>query len=283
MLTIILPTYNRRQVLERTIATYIELSRRHEVLVIDDGSNDGTCDWLRGLGLRVIRHARRQGLPAARNTGLVTATSPWVLFGEDDVIMPAHYPDVLLRAAAELPRVGAVAGRLHAGSSWSLPDQPPAAERAPLLDGGMLCANFAAELARPTIVPSLHACALVRRSAALGIGGYDRRFKDSAFREESDFYARLWRAGFACWLTPAAWAVHVRHRLGGGCRGAMTIADKVANRWSYWSNNNRFLDRHWRMWRRWTSIASPGAIKLGYAACLTRDTIRSLRKRAACE
>jgi GT2 family glycosyltransferase len=126
------------------------------------------------------------------------------------------------------------------------------------------------------VLPSLHACALVRRSPALAIGGYDESFTDSAFREESDFYARLWRSGWGCWMTPATWAVHVRHRLGGGCRGARPLARKIANRLSYWRNNSRFVDRHRRLWQRWGAAPGAGLIKLGYARTLLRDGLRSI-------
>ena len=64
---IILPTYNRRHILEKTLSSYTSLGVK--LLVVDDGSTDGTEGWLRSLGIAVVRHERRRGLPAARNTG----------------------------------------------------------------------------------------------------------------------------------------------------------------------------------------------------------------------
>jgi GT2 family glycosyltransferase len=267
-ITIVLPTYDRRHVLERTLASYLALARRHRLLVIDDGSHDGTAPWLRAQGVEVVRRASRGGLPAARNLGLRLSASPWVLFGEDDVLMPPDHGDALLAAAARLARLGplgALAGRLFAGTAWQLPERAPPDAHAALLDGRMLTGDFAAALPHARPLPSLHACALVRREAALGIGGYDERYTDSAFREESDFYARLWRSGHACWLVPDSFAVHVRHRLGGGCRGGARIAAKLANRWSYLANHRRFARRHQGLWQRWCPEAGAGASTVRWA------------------
>ena len=277
-LTIVLPTFNRRHVLERTIGCYRDLARHWPLVVVDDGSHDGTAGWLTGLGVRVVRHPRRRGLPAARNTGLRLATTRWVLFGEDDVLMPADHPQWLLGEAARLPGAGAIAGRLFAGTDWTLPNAVPADSRHALLDGDRLNADFAASLPRARPLPSLHACALVDRAAALAVGGYDERLFDSAFREESDLYARLWQAGLACWLTPATWAVHVRHRLGGGARGRAGLAGKLRNRWSYWRNDCAFIDRHWRLWRRWVDGPGPGVLKGAAARAIVRNALRAAER-----
>jgi GT2 family glycosyltransferase len=267
-LTIILPTYDRRHVLERTLPGYQASARLHRLLVIDDGSHDGTSAWLRAQGIEVVRQPRRRGLPAARNLGLALADTPWVLFGEDDVLMAADHGAALLRAAARLAShapVGAVAGRLFPGTSWTLPATVPGDAPQALLDGRYLTGEFAAPLPRDRPLPSLHACALVRRDAALAVGGYDERFTDSAFREESDFYARLWRAGYACWLTPDSWAIHVRHRLGGGCRGSPGTLAKLASRASYLVNNARYVQRHARMWTCWGAMTAPGICTVRWA------------------
>jgi glycosyltransferase involved in cell wall biosynthesis len=278
-LRIVLPTYNRRAVLERTLPAYLAMP--HPLLVVDDGSQDGTAAWLRGLGVAVVVHPRRLGLTAARNTGLELAGTTWVLFGEDDVLMPADHGERLLAEAERLgrgaPAPGAVAGRLYAGVSWTLPAAPPDDGPAALLDARWLLGDFAAPLMAARPLPSLHACALVRRAAALAIGGYDRAFRDSAFREESDFYARLWHAGHPCWLTPATWAVHVRHRLGGGCRGDRRLAAKLANRWSYWRNNARFVDRHRRLWQRWDAQAGLGSPKGRWAGRIALRALQAWR------
>lgn len=275
-LTIVLPTRDRRHVLERTIDHYRSLAERWPLLVVDDGSRDGTAEWLAGLGVAVLRTPRR-GLPSARNTGLQAARTPWVLFGEDDVLFGPGHVEALLAAAGRLPRCAAVAGRLFSGTDWRLPEQCPAASSGPLIDGTALRLDTAARLDRPVILPSLHACALVDRAAVLAAGGYDPAFTGSHFREESDLYARLWRSGRACWLVPDAWAIHVSHRLGGGCRGRRGLGAMILNRLSYLGNDARFAARHLRLWRRWKAGPDPGGHTAGAAWRLLRNLWRQVR------
>ncbi len=272
-LTIVLPTYDRRHVLERTIGCYQELAKQWPLLVVDDGSHDGTAEWLAGLGLRVLR-LPHGGLPAARNAGLRAATTPWVLFGEDDVLMRPEMPQRLLDWATRLPHCGAVAPRLHDGTAWDLPAMAPTPAAASPLLPGRFGARVDAAHERPQALPLVHACALVDRRAVLATGGYDPAYDGSHYREESEVYARLWRLGRSVWLAPDAWAIHVRHRLGGGCRGRGGAIARLANRWSYWRNDARYIDRHARMWRVWAGTPSPGVAKAASAAMLIANLCR---------
>lgn len=271
-ITVVLPTHNRRHVLVRTLPIYLELARQYPLVVIDDGSTDGTAPWLAAHGVRVVRHPRRLGLPTARNTGLRIATTPWVFFGEDDVLLGADHPALLHAWAMRHRNAAAVAGRLFPGDDWTLPRSVPPDGNGPLLDPVRCTAAFDAPLVTPRPVPTLHACALVRRDLALAVGGYDPRWIDSAFREESDLYARLWRTGHACWLVPDVWAIHVRHRLGGGARGGATLTERLRNRWSYWRNDVRFHRRHHRAWRRWLpQVPEPGPFAIASGLRLARN------------
>lgn len=271
-LTVIVPTYNRRHVLQRSISCYLELARTWPVLLVDDGSRDGTADWVAGLGLAVLRTAHH-GLPAARNAGLGAARTPWILFGEDDVLMPPDLPARLLAWSARLPTAAALAPRLLDTAAWDLPATIPELD-GQILDPTRLLGRFGTGMAAPRPLPTLHACALVDRAAALRIGGYDTSFGGSHFREESDFYARLWRSGSSSWLVPDCWAAHVRHRLGGGCRSAADLAGLVRNRWSYLANDLRYITRHHRMWRRWGGSAGSGRLAANAAGALLRNLAR---------
>jgi glycosyltransferase involved in cell wall biosynthesis len=84
--SIILPTYNRVDVIGRAVASIIlQTHQDWELLVIDDGSSDGTIERLEGLDprIRFIRQAN-QGVAAARNTGLSAATGRFIAFMDSD-------------------------------------------------------------------------------------------------------------------------------------------------------------------------------------------------------
>jgi glycosyltransferase involved in cell wall biosynthesis len=89
--SVVIPTYNRRfQVREAVQSVLAQRSCDFEVIVVDDGSTDGTAEGLADLGrsLRLLRRAHR-GVSAARNAGAACASGDWLAFlDSDDVWLP---------------------------------------------------------------------------------------------------------------------------------------------------------------------------------------------------
>lgn len=86
--SIVIPSHNRWYLLRRTLAGALAQERVDcEVIVVDDGSSDGTSERLAELdepSLRVLRHERGRGVAHARNRGLEAASGEWVAFLDDD-------------------------------------------------------------------------------------------------------------------------------------------------------------------------------------------------------
>jgi hypothetical protein len=182
--------------------------------------------------VRVVRTSGGggRGPAAARNAGWRSATASWVVFIDDDVVLP---PAWMQQLEADLhdagPRVAAVQGQVHV----PLPDhrRPSDWERNV---GGLDGARWiTADLA-------------VRRAALDEIGGFDKRFP-RAYREDTDLALRLLDRGWTLELgrrvtwhpvRPAPWWISVRLQRGN--------ADDV------------LLERlHGRGWRRRLGVA-PG-------------------------
>lgn len=90
-ISVVVPTYNRREIVGRSLETLFAQNfppSRFEVVVVVDGSTDGTAEALRKLkpscAFRVIEQENR-GPSGARNTGMRAAASELVLFLDDDM------------------------------------------------------------------------------------------------------------------------------------------------------------------------------------------------------
>lgn len=85
-ISVIIPTFNRRDFLGGAIDSVLKQTHAHfEIIVVDDGSDDGTDDLLAGYGdrIRVIRQ-EKQGASAARNSGIKAARYDLLAFLDSD-------------------------------------------------------------------------------------------------------------------------------------------------------------------------------------------------------
>ena len=90
-ISVIIPTFNRLNYLERAIKSVLNQTIKvDEIIVVDDGSNDGTSEFIRSKypNLKYIFQSNR-GVSAARNVGIAAAKSNWIAFlDSDDEWMP---------------------------------------------------------------------------------------------------------------------------------------------------------------------------------------------------
>ncbi len=88
--SVVIATFNRRPLLGRTLPTVLAQdfpADQYEVIVVDDGSTDGTAEFLRGVKADCafsVLEQPNQGQAVALNTGLRAARGDWVLFLDDD-------------------------------------------------------------------------------------------------------------------------------------------------------------------------------------------------------
>ncbi|UCG51910.1 MAG: glycosyltransferase family 2 protein [Candidatus Latescibacterota bacterium] len=98
LVSIVLPTHNRATVLPRAIQSVLDQSyKRFELIVIDDGSTDDTCDVVKSFGdprIRLLPLEKNVGSSAARNRGLQMAKGSFVAFQDSDDVW---YPEKLSR------------------------------------------------------------------------------------------------------------------------------------------------------------------------------------------
>ena len=106
-ISIIIPVYNAEKYLRQCLDSILNQSfRDFEVLLIDDGSKDGSgeiCDEYAEKDKRIrVWHQENQGVSGARNVGLKNAQGEWIYFPDaDDIVMSDAYSMMLAIAGEE--------------------------------------------------------------------------------------------------------------------------------------------------------------------------------------
>lgn len=124
-LSVVIPAYNEAAGVPGTLRELREiltgLNLPWEILVVDDGSQDGTADAVQPFldeRIRLIRHAANRGYGAALKTGLHKAVHPYILITDSDGTYPARYvPDLVARLEEHRMVIGARLGK-NAHGSW---------------------------------------------------------------------------------------------------------------------------------------------------------------------
>ena len=170
--SVIIPTFQRREFVRRAVASVLTQSYRDfELIVVDDGSIDGTREALKPFSdrLRYVWHENR-GPAAARNAGLAVATGEIVAFLDSDDRWLSHHLDVLVKTFGLHPAavlVGTCPGFLTAGR-----DEPRAAQLVHPLPQ-LLIANDIGYVS----------CVGVRRSAVDAVGGFSEGLEPAEYND----------------------------------------------------------------------------------------------------
>jgi glycosyltransferase involved in cell wall biosynthesis len=168
---VVIPCFNAERTLAETLNSVIGQEGVAEIVVVDDGSTDGSLEIARGFepGIRVLSGPNR-GASTARNRGVAETSSEWVLFLDaDDLLEPGT-------VEARLAAVEAAQGRGGADvviCDWrELHDDGGSRERGDerTLDWRAMRAD--AELATATHAWATTSAILYRRSVVEGIGGF---------------------------------------------------------------------------------------------------------------
>ena len=119
--TVLVPAYNERECITNTVRSLMDSDHPIEIVVIDDGSTDGTADIVDALRLPNVRVVRQenQGKPAALNNGIAHARHDIVVMMDGDTVFEPSTVRELVQPFGD-PRVGAVAGNAKVGNRDSL-------------------------------------------------------------------------------------------------------------------------------------------------------------------
>jgi glycosyltransferase involved in cell wall biosynthesis len=115
--SVIIPAYNEGEVIAGVISTLRAAAAWHEIIVVDDGSADGTGERACAAGALVVKHPYNKGNGAAVKSGIRRATGEYVLIIDGD---GQHPPEDALRLIARLGEYDLVVGA-RAGATQATP------------------------------------------------------------------------------------------------------------------------------------------------------------------
>lgn len=175
--------YENEDTVARAVASVLAQTERDlELIVIDDGSRDGSAAAAQeAIGSdprgRVMRLERNLGIARSLNAGLEAAAAPFVAIQDADDFSDPQRLERELAAIASQPDVAVVGSRMREVDEQGRELKPRT--------------SFAAGDVVPVLLrfnPIPNGSALIRRDAALAVGGYDRRYR---YATEYDLWLRL--------------------------------------------------------------------------------------------
>jgi GT2 family glycosyltransferase len=210
-ITIVVPTYNRRALLADAVASLRRQSYpgdRYEIVIVSDGSTDGTDDDYatprHSPVTRLIRQEKRGfGLAAARNLGLRHAQGRLVMFFDDDMVADESMVEAHVEAHAQFDEDVAVCGRVQLA-----PDLPQTPFCQIIL--GDICRLHADNPDEARFLPfgiALSWQTSFKRKAQERLGGYDDTFRLYGW-EDIEFSYRASQQGIRFYYEPRAIAFH---------------------------------------------------------------------------
>jgi GT2 family glycosyltransferase len=248
-MSVVVVSFNALEILERCLQG-IAAAAPVETVVVDNGSTDGSIDFVRSRfpGVRLLVSEENRGYGGAANQGIAACSTAGVLLLNSDAVIAADALPALGRYLAERPRVAVVGPRLtnpDGSLQRSAYAYPSAADtilgesglhhvvrRIPLLSELFLRTWSHAEARRVPWV--LGAALAIQRSAFDMVGGFDDAY--FMYGEEVDLCRRLERAGFETHYAPVTTVVHVG--------GASTRKQTAAMRREFLISKRRYLLRH---------------------------------------
>ena len=224
--SVVMPIYNGAEFLALSIDSVLaQTLPDFELILVDDGSTDGTAEIIRryvARDPRIVPIAKaNSGIADTLNQGLAVARADWIArLDSDDLMLPE-------RLARQLAFVAANPDLIAAGSYYEIID-PAGRSHGTRLPLPRTREELEQILTRREPLSFLHPSMLYRRRAALDLGGYDKRTEPA---EDVELFARMLATGAPILIQPE---VLLRYRV-----HANTISAKTATRqfmtvaWTY--------------------------------------------------
>lgn len=197
--SVYVPCYNSKEYIDKCLCAILNQSYPvDEVLVINDGSNDGSAEIISRFPVRIINNDTNRGLSATRNIALNEARNNFVVSIDADCIVNSNWLEDCMKNFCN-PKVAAVGGRLA---------EAPSNNAVNFWRGAHLKHHWGNDkLINPVFLSGSNL--IIRKEALRKIGFYDQEKYRNNY-EDVDLSFRLKKSGFELIYEPLAEAIHIR-------------------------------------------------------------------------
>ncbi|MBC8424077.1 glycosyltransferase [bacterium] len=242
--SIIIPVYDKLELTRQCLESIWRHTPgdRYEIIVVDNGSTDGTAEYLRELedagSVKALIQDENLGFARGCNRGAAAARGRYLLFLNNDTEVTEGWLSPLLQTLDQDPYVGAVGNKLlfpdgtiqHAGVALVLEDRP----QGQVFGARHVLYRKSADSKaanQPQIMRALTAaCLMVRSEAFFKVVGFDEAYWNG--NEDVDLCLKLGEAGWRLVYRPESVVVHHESQSG-------------PQRWTGLSENQKRLDKRW--------------------------------------
>jgi len=233
LVSIVIVNWNGKHHLEHCLPSVLKQTYvNYEVILVDNGSNDGSVEYVRRKypAILVITNNQNLGFPKAANIGIKAAKGEYVVTLNNDTVADTHWLTELVKAAETSKKVGMVASKMVRlfqqkviDSAGVLMDKSGAA-----YDRGSGEQDLGQFGSLAEVFAPCGGAALWRREMLKDIGLFDEDY--FAYYEDVDLSFRARLAGWQCIYAAKAVAYHVHSASSGGAGSAFKYYMLARNR-----------------------------------------------------
>lgn len=241
-LSIIILNYKSKELVKQCLKNIVNLNLpiQHEIIVVDNNSEDGIQDMLREHFpiVRFIQTGQNRGMGAGNNAGMRQARGEYVLILNPDVVVLENSIERLLNFIDRNEKIGCVAPKLlypnreYQQSRYRFPTfLMPIYIRTGMRRWGKkyLDTYFMNDvfMNEPHQIDWARGSALMASKNVLDkIGGFDEKY--FMYLEDTDLCRTMWQAGHEIWYVPQAEMIHYYFRESGGSQWLRDLSKKLA-------------------------------------------------------
>jgi len=215
-ISIIIVNYNGKRYLKDCLSSITENSyKNYEVIFVDNGSSDGSVDYVAGHfpQVKIVKNEENLGFAGGNNAGVKLAKGDFVLLINNDTRIERDFLTQFVRAFLEIPNLGCAQSKIVLMANPEKIDSCGS-----FLTDALFLYHYGYDKDQALLIynepfpifSAKGASMLIRKEVIDKVGLFDDDFW--CYYEETDFCHRLWLAGYESWYYPKA---KIYHALGG--------------------------------------------------------------------